>query len=341
MDKILVSILSDHLIPNYQVYKRFKSEINRHLIICSKQMKVSGVFENFSKAIGSEFPIDEVVLDDVNDYEKMYLSIQDFILNYSSGEEFIVNLTGGNKLMTICDFNLFNDLNAKMLYVGIGSNSMQYIFPNKSKENFNENLTVSEYLNLYGLNIEYNNECVKTKEDTYMLFDQVAQKNYNALSIRDIRDSFETKEDTPIGRYYRGTWFEEYMYHLIKSTIGLTDNEIAMNVRVKRDASQIGDDNEYDIVFVSNNKLYVVECKSSVGKRNERKIKIEPMLYKLAASVKDMGIQVTPILAVLAELKYERKRWMQKRSDILNIRTLGVEEFEKEVLLKLFIKNLD
>lgn len=61
--------------------------------------------------------------------------------------------------------------------------------------------------------------------------------------------------------YLTGGWFEEYVYHLIKATAN--PNDIAIGVHIDG-ITEIKHNNELDVVFIKNNQLYVIECKSGI-----------------------------------------------------------------------------
>lgn len=61
--------------------------------------------------------------------------------------------------------------------------------------------------------------------------------------------------------YLTGGWFEEYVYHLIKATVNPDD--IAIGVHIDG-ITEIKHNNELDVVFIKNNQLYVIECKSGI-----------------------------------------------------------------------------
>jgi len=336
MKNILVSSISDQLIPNYLLYTELSDTIDGHIIITTPLMNKKGVYQNFVNCLDSSKPIISVELDNFKDFEGISNKIAEE-LSDTEGLRFYVNLTGGTKVMAFAVMNHFQKLDSKMFYVGIGDNSYQEILPVQQAEHkFKEPISLKNYLKLYGLDAEYDNRCILSKKKTIELFKVVEVFDYNALSVNKILRAIESEDKTSLGKYYRGEWFEEYTYHLLKETLGLGDEQIAFNVKLRRNQQDINEDNQYDVMFVKNNKLYVVECKSSVGKRNEGKNNMEPMLYKLAAVVKDMGIQVTPIFAALAPL--DKEKWMEKRAFILGVKLLGAEKFENKMLLKTYLK---
>lgn len=58
-----------------------------------------------------------------------------------------------------------------------------------------------------------------------------------------------------------GGWFEEYVYYKVKEI--LHPDDIQMGVRFARKG--VKHDNELDVVFMKNNGLYVIECKTGVA----------------------------------------------------------------------------
>lgn len=63
--------------------------------------------------------------------------------------------------------------------------------------------------------------------------------------------------------YLTGGWFEEYTYYLVKEN--LQTDDLALNVLIAREGMNINqNNNELDVVFIMNNKLFVIECKTGV-----------------------------------------------------------------------------
>ena len=76
---------------------------------------------------------------------------------------------------------------------------------------------------------------------------------------------FEPKERGILQReeldYLTGGWFEEYVYHLIKTL--LQPDEIAIGVHIDG-ITEIKHNNELDVCFIKNNQFFVIECKSGI-----------------------------------------------------------------------------
>ena len=75
--------------------------------------------------------------------------------------------------------------------------------------------------------------------------------------------------------YLTGGWFEEYVYYLVKKHI--KPDDMAIGFRISR--AGVRHNNELDVVFTKNNKLFVIECKTGV--QTERLF--NEIVYKLCA----------------------------------------------------------
>ena len=82
-------------------------------------------------------------------------------------------------------------------------------------------------------------------------------------------------------RYITGGWFEEFAFQKIKHDNKIADGNIALNVRVEKGS----DKNELDVVYIADNRLHVVECKSFVDGK-EGTFVLNDALFKLQAIMK-------------------------------------------------------
>ena len=160
---------------------------------------------------------------------------------------------------------------------------------------------------------------LKDRETTFRLFEK--QKKCNFYLSSEIVHSHQAV--TAIDkRYYSGTWFEEYTYLRIKQELCLRDQDIAMSLKIFRNASE-QNDNEVDVAFMFENTLYIIECKvSMIGYGKEPQHTIEDYLYKLAAISKDFGLIVRPYIFTLhkmEKLSDSSRKNINKRMRILGI----------------------
>lgn len=107
------------------------------------------------------------------------------------------------------------------------------------------------------------------------------------VTIKDFLETIEyypAKEGTLSKletKYLTGEWFEEYIGAKIKCDLELTDNQILVGTQIRKDVplrqelnsvptllgleeKEEGLGNEMDVMFVKDNRFYVIECKTSI-----------------------------------------------------------------------------
>ncbi|GBE54827.1 hypothetical protein BMS3Bbin15_00988 [archaeon BMS3Bbin15] len=117
--------------------------------------------------------------------------------------------------------------------------------------------------------------------------------------------------------YLTGGWLEEYGYNLVRGYIQLDDDKIGLNVHISHDKTQ----NEFDVMFIHENILYVIECKTAL-KDGEKNL-LNDTLYKLSALKKDFGLNAEGYLFTLddklRDSKGEIKKDYENRSKLLGV----------------------
>jgi hypothetical protein len=138
-------------------------------------------------------------------------------------------------------------------------------------------------------------------------------------------------------RYLTGDWFEDYVYHLIKNHYPLPDGAIALGLQIGAIEESENADNELDVVFVYNNKIYLIECKTSMS-NGELNIMNDTM-YKSAALQKQFGLLVSTYLFTLDQAS-DLKKGYDKRSNLLRVPVLTRETIlSAEKLASIFRKD--
>ena len=316
----LISLISDHLIPNYLLIKEMEGKYNELIFITTLKMKGMCKGKRVEKALGlkeSSVRRIEVSEEDLND---IIAKLESEL--FDSRDQFIVNITGGTKIMSIGVYEFFSRFSSSFYYIPIGKNKIKNV---KTSEDvpLNYRVNLKEYLNLYGLTYECNNSLYYPAEYTIDLFTKFKQVGFNRKRISEIDNIrvFKTEREQ---RYYSGAWFEEYTYLKIKEEKKLKDDFICTGAKIYRSNSGNLNDNEVDIILVSDNKLYIGECKvSMIGTPELRGTRLlEQYMYKLAAIAKDFGLIVNSYIFTLHSFNTvspQRMKAIEKRMRILGI----------------------
>lgn len=331
MSNVLISILSEHSVPNFLFMKELAGKFDNMVFITTQQIASRQRGRQLERAMGlEEHSVPRVVVES-DDYKKTLSQLEAF--GFDDSDHYLVNLTGGTKMMSIATHDFFIHKDASFYYVPIGKNTYYDLSTGENKP-LNYRITLKEYFTLYGLFFESNKEFLKPANITMNLFSQIARRKFY-LPYKFIHAQEE--EDPVNKRYYGGEWFEEYTYLRIKQDYGLDDEHIARSVRIFRNEEDITNDNELDVAFLHDNTLYVVECKVTMyGESGKPQKTVENYLYKLAAISKDFGLIVNSYLFTLHHLDKlddNARAHIDKRCMILGIKgIIGPEELSKPEL---------
>ncbi|MEA3505331.1 MAG: DUF1887 family CARF protein [Bacteroidota bacterium] len=292
MKRILISLISEQTIPNLKLINEFKTNVDSFIFVTTKAMeeKLKNRSDWIIKAATiSKNKIKRIV---VNQNSMSDIEEKLFEIDVDSSCEYIVNITGGTKLMSIAALNYFREFkNVKVFYVPIGLTTYRQIYPHidKPEKEFNNNISLKEYLNVYGLKILSSSNRVYNYKLSKELMQKVISENSDFEKIPALINA-HNNYDEAMKAYYSGKWFEEYIYMTIKENLNLKTSEIATSVNIQNPNTK----NEFDVMFVYKNTIYVVECKAYHGENNI-KSKIENGLYKLGALDDDFGLRANSI----------------------------------------------
>ncbi|MDR1791981.1 MAG: DUF1887 family protein [Bacteroidales bacterium] len=298
----LISLLSEHLLPNFLLAKELAGQYDRHVFITTRQMGEQGMTARFCNALKidkREVQIIVVSEDDLPDARAKLGKC-----NFSKDDRYIVNLTGGTKIMSIAAFQHFFKYDALYYYVPIGVNRIENV---RTGENFplNYRVNVEEYLSLYGLTFtaENANRIQDTKGAEFEAY---------------ITNRIKSEKGVKNGHIYRGV-------KVFRENEKANDNELDVMWTA---------DNQ---IFVGECKVSLRKPKELDSENrpiNKPPEYLNEIMYKLAAVSKEFGLHVNPYIFIKKEIF--NAVWMkaiEKRKKILGIRgVIGSEELKKEKL---------
>ncbi len=352
MAKILVSLVSDQTIPTILLARELK-DVDFHIFVSTDLMEKRDKTKHLVNALGlkaNQFKMITVIEDSLTDVKNKLEKEVNF---YDS--KFCINLTGGTKLMSIGLFNFFSNRDSDIYYIPGGKNVYMQIYPESEQKSIDLNYRTNlfEYLTAYGISIaeknyQKKNKLLKDKQYTKEIFEKYISEQIDLGfldELRKIRGSikklaiadfeglqeffssinFVTSESGTINKteidYLTGGWFEEYTYTLITEQLNLQPDMIGINISI----SNQNVNNEFDVMYMYNNNLHVVECKTGVFDSISSKNITNEAIYKLAALKKDFGLFARSIFYTLSEKGNEMhqiKNVYMERANILGIKII-------------------
>ena len=310
--KIIVSLVSRQTMPNYIGARILNPEIMVYLF--TNQEKTA--FEYLIRVLSIPY---ENHLIDAYDPEGVQKIINDLFQKHAS-YEILLNLTGGTKIMALSAFNIFRKHSKISFYVNTADNEILWFLTESIKRTpIGECVDIPTYLKLYGQNIyaEDKPKYPKLSEqigENYAayrsLLSEFREINLNKehriktpLSQRqralltkigslgifryDLKRHTILVQDTEVLKYLKGDWLEEYVYGVLKQS---DCADIRFRVRLEWNDRENTWKNEFDVVAIFKNKLYIFECKS--GKLNQNDIHKLESLRELVGGTYGRGFLI-------------------------------------------------
>jgi len=342
MKKILISLVSKQTIPNVELIKEFKSEIDEYIFACSKQTdsSISWIIKASDIDINKcdKIKVDAFDIDDIQNKLTEY-NFQD--------NNYYLNITGGTKIMIMAFYEFFKNKGARIYYVT--GKDLEYIkiFPQIGERNFEfkTKITLAEYLNAYGFEFKESKpykdlkdaqnimsfllkndkskyseqfEKIRLKRGKNYSYDENISQFLKNINFSPIKDGLLNKHET---KYLSGEWFEEYVFYNLKNEFNFSDNEIGTGYEIKKGKTP----NELDVLFMYHNRFYIIECKTSViqeikqddGKIQKHKLLTE-IIYKSDALRGKLGLNSNTYIFTLEEIKNQDDTPVKEYETIFN-----------------------
>lgn len=324
MARVLVSLLSKYLQPNFLFIREMQGEYDQLVFVSTNEMEAAPAESTSYLLQALGLPADSVkpILVYADDYNNIMSKLEE--QNFSPDNHYIINPTGGTKVMAIALCKFFSSFrNVRFCYVPEGKNIISNLYTNEQPRPLNYRLNLKEYFTLNRLSFE-SKPLVYNREMANNLFLKIKEAEFRQNKVPEICN-YRANNLIQDKDYYGGKWFEEYIYYRLREELQLLDSAICRGANIYRKYND-SHSNEIDVMFILNNELYLVECKSSLttGANSTTKKLWNEYMYQLAAIAKDFGLRVHSYIFTLHK----------KRSV-----TLGIRDAAKERMRILGIKK--
>lgn len=372
--KTHICFVSEQPMPNLLLCFDQNTKPENVILLTSSRMAKEGTYDTLEQSFKKlGIKVKKEILPDISLFSLQRV-IEDFInaLPDEAMTEFAFNITCGTKLMTMAAVSACNQC-IEMFYVDT-SNSKLFLLKEKKEYALSNFCTVQTILNSYGFRITKRtqtkrehgkitqtllNQRIGMIKILNMLSAQAKESNVSKIEkmtpeldrlLVECEEAklLERQGDTLIfadedsRSFCNGIWLEEYVYQTLaqlKLNKQIADYEGAVNIiyadRVVSNA-EAKPDNELDALFVRENILYLVECKTC--RMNDDK-KARDIMYKLdSLHDKIGGVFGRGILISLEPLSENERKHAQKNNLIViddiqkikNLRKALIEIFENE-----------
>jgi hypothetical protein len=311
----------------------------------------------------------DVLIVDENMLFDVETKLEDYFKN-NSFDKVYVNVTGGTKIMSLAAYSFFKDklFVKNIIYFPIGSTSYKQIYPlgkygKASNVLISHKMSVEEYLMSLGLKIE----SIGKPEDIVLsskLYDMFFEKrcifeeltsilrryrkkdgNKELSKSDDLKkvkcligfldvdpDDFDFTKSRKWIDYFSGGWFEEYVYSEIGKLKGdcIDDIQINLKLQTKTEYSEVP--NEFDVIFIKNNNLNIVECKSG----NLENYEMTNTFYKVAYLNRNFGLSASSYIVSLGDNVFDKnsgelKKGIKDKSKVFGVGFVNINDVKNGI----------
>lgn len=346
--KILVSLVSEQTVPNVELIKEMYNQVNALLFISTNFMEKNGNREWILNALRNEIELPEILSPIIVD-PFSFSDIEEKLNIYIEDEnDYIVNLTGGTKVMSLAVHDFFKNVSSEMYYL-TGRGQYIKVHPGRSRPiiNLKSKLGLKEYMEAYGFIITNVSEPLKNFELAKNILDYflnsfdnekdidilniLRERRSKNTTIQDVeglreflnrvrfRESNDGKLDKYESRFLSGDWLEEYLFYFLKEKHNIEDEELGISWNVEKNNSK----NEFDVLVMKNNKLYVFECKTSIYlDSDESQTFIGDTIYKSDSLRNKLGLFAQTIIFTLSDLSEPKLKSHIQRAEASRVKLI-------------------
>ncbi|HAJ80488.1 MAG TPA: hypothetical protein DCO75_12045, partial [Fibrobacteres bacterium] len=286
-------------------------------------------------------------------------SCMEKIYNLFPADEWIVVLTGGTKPMAICAYEFFYNKNQHCIYTNVDSPEKIMDVKTGKTEECKYRISIKEFLAGYGFGIDGNCEKNEKQNEKWWECSRIIAENeadFTFLASNDeernvarnhgydlqsdiisktaivsdsIASAFEVlnnsgkitgKIDKYQAQFLTGGWLETFIWGLLKKhqdILGIYDVRLGLKVKGINTTTN----NDFDVCFMKNNSLSMIECKSGTQGND----KAGDILYKVEALIRQFrALRVNTCIVTtgtnLFDDKGKLKQNIKDRTAIYNAR---------------------
>ncbi len=333
----LISIISRQTLPNVLFIKQM-GPFDAHIFITSAQMEREGRSDDIIASLRL-YNVTRVEIEPEDLHQCLsQLHSEDF----DPEKHYVLHVTGGTKMTSFACLTHFTSApfnNTEVYYMPMRKSVIQRILPEKKDFPLKAKVNLYEYLAAYGVYIEQEQKVEDHSNRIHQavqLWDQVKQGSVP----REILAALNNRCHWNDRRFLMGEWFELWVASYIQRHFKLDRLELSYNMRLTRSELDNNENTEYDVVYVKDNKLYIVECKFFI-KGNFNKSKIKSDWYKLAGLKLFFGLSVNPYFITANKIPNKLMSGLKQNMPLFNIRGIAdIDVLKREEAFHNFLNKL-
>ncbi len=296
-------LVSEQTLPNLLFLKQF-GPFERYIFLSTGRMERDGRSRWIAQTAGIPEAAIDLKLVDPEQPGSAIAALEG--LGLPDSEPVLAFVTGGTKMMLLGTYAWASQRsNAEILYLPIGSDHFLRIFPESAELPLRARVSLEEYLAVHGVQVLSKGNWHRWWPIAVEVFDNLTGQSPSQNIQRKLDWSRQegiagtSQEEKEEKKFYSGDWLEVYLAGRLQDLFGIPSPNIAQNVRVNKSGPSNSYSNEYDILFVLDNRLHIGECKFFTGSKHRAIGDIRQELHKLADANNLLGLFAQPFFGII------------------------------------------
>lgn len=296
-------LISEQTLPNLLFLKQF-GPFERYIFLSTGRMERDGRSRWIAQTAGIPEAAIDLKLVDPEQPGSAIAALEG--LGLPDSEPVLAFVTGGTKMMLLGTYAWASQRsNAEIFYLPIGSDHFLRIFPGSAELPLRVQVSLEEYLAVHGVQVLSKGNWQLWWPAAVEVFDHLTgakpsaamQQKLDWSRQQGVAGSSQTEKEER--RFYSGDWLEVWLTGRLQDLLGIPSPNIAQGVRVNKSGPGNLYSNEYDILFVLDNRLHIGECKYFTGNTARPIGHIRQELHKLADANNLLGLFAQPFFGIV------------------------------------------
>ncbi len=302
----IISLVSDQPMPNL-LFIRQMPEADRYVFLTTERMEAEGKTDNLVRVCGIPAEKVDYIYTDHEHLPEILAAWKE--LEDEPDDEYHINLTGGTKMMALGTYATFTQSlpqdRVNVYYLPLNAGVIHQTYPVMREIPLKADVEIEEYLDAHGVKLISHEPWRPWEKEARQVFRHVSRQHTNYRIQNLLLESRTNREDLGIESlsaeersFYSGKWLEVWLASQVRDLLGVPQHRIIVGAQINKSGADVHMANEYDLLFIRDNRLYLGECKYFSSRREKKMRDISKELFKMGGANNLTGLNARPFLAI-------------------------------------------
>lgn len=302
----IISLVSDQPMPNL-LFIRQMPTADRYVFLTTERMEEEGKADNLVRVCGIPSERVDYLFSDHENLPAILAAWEE--LEEEPDDEYHINLTGGTKMMALATYDFFSrsmpEHQVHLYYLPLNAGLIRQTYPEAVEIPLDIHVSVETYLDVHGVKLLSHelwepwvpeakriHRHISRKQTDKQIQSQLLEARADPINLGIQTLSREERD------FFSGKWLEIWLASQVQELLGVPYDQILVGAKVNKSGKSGSTANEYDLLFVRNNRLYLGECKYFTSPKEKKMKDISRELFKMGGANNLTGLNARPFLAI-------------------------------------------